>query len=153
MARELKWSTTIDNDNALASGSQTNIALLSNLDAANRRGSTITRIILRVTMYTDTVTTDGFLAFGIILLNNDAVAAGAFPDPNDAADNADWIMRDVLTTRMQSVSDGSQAARGNYDLRAQRLTRSAQDILHMVVNADGVGLEFHVYARILVRLP
>ena len=151
--RPLKWFTTLVQDQALAAGAGTNHALLTTLEEANAKGSTVTRIILNISLATDTLVTDGFLPFGIVYVNADAVIASAFPDPGVASDNVDWLVRDQLHTRMSSLSDGSQLARARYDLRAQRVARSAQDQLHLVTFAAGVGLEYAFFCRVLMRLP
>ena len=151
--RALKWYTTIARDQPIAAGAQANHGILGTLDVGVHKGATVTRILGRVEMGTDTLVTDGFLSFGAIILNTDAVIAGALPDPQTAADNADWLFRDELHTRMSSLSDGSQLARGVYDIRSQRILRSEQDVLHLVVAASGVGLEYNIFIRVLLRLP
>jgi len=153
--RTLEWFSTIAHAQNVTSGGQANVSLLSLMDVSVVKGSTITRIILQFILQAQTAATLGRLNYGIVLVSQDAAAAGAFPDADITADQADWLVRGQETVLASDANDGSQLVRVYRDLRAQRVIRSADDELHFIIdqNASGMNTVFDLFTRVLVRLP
>ena len=157
MPRTLKWFTTLRNDQALTDGAQIEIDLLADLDVANRKGSTVTRLIIDQWIRNDTQQTFKICDTGILWLNGDAFTAGAVPDPGDESDRADWMVRFRMTNQMDATTSGSQQIEDKHlDLRAQRICRAERDQLIWVCedSGSGTGGLFVTFAiRVLLRLP
>ena len=141
----------------LASGAQTNLLLYNaiSLGVRNIKGATITRIIGQLKLRADSLAQNVDLHYGIVVVNADARAAGAFPDPDDLSDRPDWMVRGLLQTVQASLSDSTQWDVAKFDLRAQRILRSEEDELHLILTAGATGfiLEWSAFFRVLVRLP
>ncbi len=152
--RTLKWSTAIHDAQTIAASGQNAHPLLGNL-SGTRKGATITRMLINITLGAAAVDILARLKWGVVIVNNDAALASAFPDADDSADDADWLMRDAAVVVMSDVSDGSQLVRMKYDLRAQRIIRSDQDDLRFVIDRDSpvVTTNYNLFTRVLVRLP
>jgi len=156
MPRGFRWVTRIDDSQAVSSGGQTCIDLLVPYTVLvdNLKGHTITRIIMRIILEPDTTDQITSTHYGIAVVNADAAAANAFPDADIEGDNVAWLMRDFSVNRMTSLTDSSQVADRSYDIRAQRLLRSDQDELHLIVDtSSGGGMIFRMMTRVLLRLP
>jgi len=149
MARPTKWFTSISNGIVVVSNGQNSINLLSAVEVANRKGSTITRILLKLVAHPEA------LSWGLTFVNSDAASAGAFPDTDVATDNVDWLGRGTLFSFSSSLADQSQDDRFEGDLGASRVWRSEQDQFHLIFDASASGTDttVRVAARVLLRLP
>ena len=154
MPRAFQWFTRTTQDNSLASGGQECLNLLTNMNTGVMKSSTITRIVLRLYTRADTVAQQTFASYGVVLVNADAAAASAFPDADIDTDNVAWLVRGMHLNSADSLPDASQFQRSDYDLRAQRVLRSAQEELHFIIDqGSGGGIFYSVHARVLMRLP
>ena len=155
MPRALEWYTTLLGSQSVVNGGQANSSLLDNLPAGLIKGSTITRIIMRLVIRPNVVNTLCFLSFGIVLMTDEAVSASGFPDADVAADQADWIMRSRESASLVNLNDNSQWSRVAFDLRAQRVIRSANDTLQFIIDqhTSGITCTYDLFTRVLVRHP
>jgi len=155
MARPTKWFTSISNGIVVVSNGQNSINLLSAVEVANRKGSTITRILLKLVAHPEAITVLHALSWGLTFVNSDAASAGAFPDTDVATDNVDWLGRGTLFSFSSSLADQSQDDRFEGDLGASRVWRSEQDQFHLIFDASASGTDttVRVAARVLLRLP
>jgi len=154
MARTLKWFTRIVQDGTVPASGQTCVDVLRNVEEANRKGLTITRIIMDFVTLADAVAERTECFWGIVLVNSDAAAADVFPDPATEADNVAWLGRGMHVNGTSDLLDSSNYSRTRIDLRAQRVTRSAQEELHLIIDqSSGGGIVFNVHLRVLCRLP
>ena len=151
--RTLEWFTTHARAQTVTSGGQTANSMLA-LDPLLRKGATITRIIMQLTLQGLSTGLVGICDWGIVVLNGDAVIAQAFPDADVSSDRADWLARGQESVVTSVVSDGSQLVRVFRDLRAQRVIRSEEDELHFIMdqNTSGMTVQYDLFSRILVRL-
>jgi len=156
MARAFKWATRRVVTQAVASANQVCVDLLPalNFEEALKKGSTVTRIIAQVWSRPDTINQETELSFGIAIVNSDAAAANAFPDADIEGDNVAWFLRGMHVNRVSNLNDRSQWSYSSYDLRAQRVMRSAQEELHFIFDqSSGGGIELFLWTRVLMRLP
>ena len=155
--RSFEWFTTDTGFQSLASAAQTNLTLYSATLVGARfiKGATVTRMLLDLRLRSDSVAQLVEAYFGILPVNADARAAGAFPDVDDASDRAGWLYRAKFRTIQDSLSDSSQWDTRHLDLRAQRILRTEEDELQLVVDASGSGftLQWAAYIRVLMRMP
>ena len=154
--RALQWFTSISDAQTVTSGGQSANELLAGLSDTLRKGSTITRIIMQLVLHAGTVdTTFGRVKYGIVLMNQDAVSAGAFPDADVATDNVDWLVRGAEVVSATSLTDSSQFVSVFRDLRAQRMLRTGQELLEFIIDQSTSGqvIGYDLFTRILVRLP
>ena len=155
--RALKWFTTLRQHQALADNAQITFDLLADASVGNADGSTVTRIIAKIWAFNDTSGNPKVLDWGIVFVDNDAAAAGAYPDADDEDERVDWMVRDRLFC-YTAPEAGVQviAAHSALDLRAQRIRRTESDKLTLIMDMDlngtgGVFVSFIV--RVLMRMP
>ncbi len=154
--RPTEWFTTDKIFTTVTDGSQDTTTLLSagQIGARFIKGTTITRMVIDFVMKPGSVAQDVFMYYGIVVMNGDAVVAGGFPEADDVSDRAGWMIRGRLITKADSVSDGAQFARRNLDIRSQRILRSEEDELQLIVDnksAGGFTLTYSAYIRVLVK--
>ena len=120
----------------------------------NIRGATLTRMIFEMHLRSDAVAQENNVNWGILIMNADARAAGAFPDPDDESDRAGWIVRGRLFSMQSDLSDYSQWTHRELDLRAQRIFRDEESELQLILKNNGSFVaEWAIYLRMLIRLP
>ena len=154
-AREVRWFQTHADAQTVTSGGQANVEVLQALSVDQRKGATVTRIILELVLGVAQIDTKCNLKWGIVSLTEDANTAGAFPDADAALDLADWLVRGASIIKMSDVDDGSQFVRVSKDYRAQRILRGATDETHFIIdqNTSGATVNWDLWTRILVKLP
>ena len=101
-------------------------------------------MIIDLRLAADSVAQRVQLLWGIVVVNADARAAGAFPDADDMTDRADWLVRGKMETIQDSLSDASQWDRVSLDLRAQRILHSEEAELHLIIDSVGTGFILQV---------
>ena len=156
--RAFDWYETFSTFFTLAPALQTNIRIRTAFDqgAANLKGSTVTRLIGWIVLAPTVQASLVELAYGVIIVNVDARIAGALPDADDPTDRADWMLRGRMISNMSSLSDSSQWDRNRIDNRAQRIMRSEEDELVLILNASSANnnnLNCALYMRALLKLP
>ena len=157
LRRATQWLSTYKGRGNLASGVQDNLLLVNETELGVRevKGATVTRILLDIRLEASSVAQQVQMHWGIVVVNADARAAGAFPDADDYGDRADWLVRGHLRTIQSDLSDASQWDRVRADLRAQRILRSEESELHLIVDAgsDGFTMIWTAFIRVLMKLP
>ena len=155
--RETEWYSSILGFTNVNNGAQTANRLYSTTSTPISRikGSTITRIIIKMIMHPSVITAIHEMHWGIVIVNEDAIAAGAYPDADDISDRADWLARGWLCGRSANLSDGSQDDRVELDLRSQRIMRAEEDALMLVIDNsnNGNAVSYAYFIRCLVKLP
>ena len=153
--RPMEWFTNERAFAAIASAGQDNHTLFnaSSVGARFVKGTTITRMIIDVRLKPDTVAQQVNLSWGVVVMNADARAAGAFPDVDDISERPGWLVRGRLTAISANLSDMSQQDRVLLDNRSQRILRNEEDELQFIVDAgsDGFGMLWFMYIRTLVK--
>jgi len=151
--REYQWYSKLDEeDRAIASGNQLELDLLNEMVDDNRKGATITRVILDLVIVPDTVAQTTFTSYGLAMVNGDALAAGAVPEADVNADRADWVLRGRARNMVSSLSDRAQVFHKEYDLRAQRVLRSEEMTLAIIFDhSSGGGVEVWYMSRVLMK--
>ena len=152
MPRATKWFETIQGFVNVAAGAQGSNDLLFNLDDANRRMATVTRMIIDLAMHPAAVTTIHELFWGITVETGEQFLAGVHPE-TDVVSDADWLIHGKLYSRSSDLSDSSQDDRVRLDIRAQRVLRGRRDTLVLVVDDSGSGVSYSAFMRVLMRLP
>ena len=149
--RRTAWFGAVTDPVTIAPGGQGTVDLSSPMGGAvgERQGMTIARIrgILRANSTDANLSCES--AFGIIMVENDAALAGAFPDPiGDESNPWLWWQRRVLLP----PSDAAQHI--ELDVRAMRRFRAADDTLRFMIDNDDAAqtLEFVIGFRLLVLL-
>ena len=154
--RRMQWFTSEQVFASLPFGVSGNLLLYNILsqDASPVKGATVTRMLVDLRIQAAGTASRVDMPWGIVLVNADARAAGAFPDPEDLADRAGWLARGRLMTVQDSLSDASQWDRVALDLRSQRVMRNEKDELHLLVHNTTTGtLLWAAYIRVLMKMP
>ena len=97
MARRTSWNDVFV-DVTVATGSQNSASLETGLTADEKEGRTLTRLIGELSLVSNSVAGAygvQTLDIGVAIIDGDAFTAGAFPDPESAADEPPrgWIFR------------------------------------------------------------
>ena len=157
MARPMQWFTRVQRPVVQLTGSQGDFILYNSLSlsAAATKGATVTRLIIDLIFRAESLAQFNEVAWGITTVNADASAAGALPDSDDDTDRAGWLVRGREYNIQDSLSDASQWTRVKMDIRSQRVLRSEQDELHLIVNnhATGFSVIWSAFIRTLMKLP
>ena len=90
------------------------------------QGITVVRLILRVTGTPTTLGASANFTFGVVMVNLDAIAAGAFPDPA-GVDEVPWMVRDRLFM-IRDADAGPQSVMASYDIRSMRKYNGSLDL-------------------------
>ena len=142
----------------LASAAQHGETLLNVPTRPELIRATITRTLLTVVFVIDSETAgdSARLDFGIAIVDSDAVAANALPDPG-TPDSGMWLFRDMdIISAISGARDPRAHVRVKVDLGSQRILRQSQVVQLITDNASVVGVPAitqFVMSRILVKLP
>jgi len=155
--RPMQWFDTETPFGGLAGNAQANL-LLYNVTfqaSASVKGATITRMIIDLRLQAGSVAQLTEVYWGIILVNADARAAGAFPDADDMSETAGWLARGRMMVVQSDLSDRSQWDEVHMDLRSQRVLRNEKDELHLILDNGSASFTANWAAmiRVLVKLP
>lgn len=164
--RKTAWTTTHVNIAPATPGSES----VTTLEAATgeetialnvyREGLSVARILLNgtVNVADPASVNSGTMWFGIVVADNNVIAAAAYPVPG--IDAADWMYLDCRTvSQRESVVAGYDPASSqnvNLDLRSRRRFRSPQDRLLFVNHNDAASVgnvEAYFCVRTLWLLP
>ena len=159
MARSTWWQDRLVGL-SVANGGQNNADLLLNVSSDESRGLTLTRTILALGMFSTTVAGAygvQIVDVGIGLIDRDAAAVAAFPDP-DAQDDSPpsgWLFRKRCLVA-QNGAGAPAIFSCEVDLRAMRKVREGQ--LTLILNSQSqIGTTFTVAVwgsvRMLLLLP
>ena len=150
------WSSASSSFVNIVAGAQANLLLMSNavFPGINAKGSTITRLIVDLRVKAASVAQLNEVFWGIVMVNGDASAAGAFPEADVLGDRAGWMVRGRFMVIQDSLSDRSQWDEAKLDLRAQRIMRNEEDELHLILdNSGGFTAQWAAFIRVLVKNP
>ena len=156
MRRQTQWFTREQINSAVGSGVSDNLTLTSaGVHNTFRQGMTVTRMIIDLVLAADTLAQRNRFYWGICVVNAAARAGGAMPDPSDVTERPSWLVRGRMEVIQNSLSDASQWTRTLLDLRSQRVLRSEDDELQLLIKngATGFGAEWSAFIRVLVKMP
>ena len=153
MPRRTSWEDMIA-DSSITSGSFRNLDMLPNLTADETRGTTVTRIIGSINLFSGTVAGawgKQIVDIGIGVISEDAFNAGAVPDVNQQSDQPQrgWLYRTRMMVEQNGT--GSQIVYPvRFDVRAQRRIDAGTMFLGFT-SAAGTGTSFTVEMAVLTR--
>jgi len=164
MARPTVWEDTLVNED-ITSGGSALVGLTLQLDDTSKRGSTITRMLIRLNFHEEVLNSGTALQrvdLGIGIASQEAFALGvtALPAPQTATERPrlGWYFREEVMVRSSTTDTGFgvPVLRVQADIRAMRKLENGE--LYLRMNSVGsVGVDFTVRAvgliRTLVRLP
>ncbi len=155
--RRLQWYTKNQDFAAIGSASQANMRMYSAIDEGRGdiKGATVTRMIIDIGLRSPTVAQLTRLFWGIVIVDTEARIAGGLPDADDMSDRHDWLIRGRLFNIQSDLSDSSQWTMRHYDIKTQRILRSEEHELLLVIDAgsDGFTMEWTAFTRALMRMP
>ncbi len=151
--RTMQWFTSINPLFTLAANGQLSIDLLGPLAVDQRKGATITRVILDLSLFPTVVTTLHEVFWGLLVMDEEAASAGGFPDADIQSDRQHWLQRGHLISKVLSTSDGKQGDRQMMDIRSQRKLTSEEDTFRIIFDhgATGTSSDIVMFARTLIK--
>ncbi len=88
------------------------------------------------------------------MVDDDALAAAALPDPNEEAEQPGWMLRGAAILLVSNANDGSQFVPIKNDISGQRKFQGNNSSLVFLVNNGGTGtISVHGIIRYLVKKP
>ena len=138
---------------ALGSAAQSQTVLGLFVPDIDDAGKTLLRIIMDVLVVPPATTGDYPFTFGIILVDNDAVAAGATPDPEqDLADP--WLVW-RQEHMFQSTANATLArTQWHLDIKARRKIGASSDIVAIFESGGmAANVDLTLGGRLLMALP
>ena len=131
--RGLFWiDTNIDETTGSAEQDSTDLTTLMVDD--EKKGATLVRTILSLRSVLIAAGTGGLLGMGIVIVNDDALSAGVFPDANSAGDQPGWLWRRQLPIATSDPNDSSQWLATDIDIRAKRTLTGEDSNLMLIIN-------------------
>ena len=97
-----------------------------------RKGATLVRTIVDLMAGLSVAGTGGMLAMGIVITNDDALAAAALPNPEDDADQPGWLWRVRKSVFTNITTDRATLTPFFVDLRAKR-KMSGEDLTPVLI--------------------
>ncbi len=154
--RGVYWEDTII-DQTLGANSQFGQSLDAGIPEDEKKGVTVTRILLEIDVVAVTAGTGGIFSAGIAIVQDDASAALSFPDPDSVGDDPGWLWRVARQGVFNNdPNDFSQARHYKLDLRAQRKYVGEDYSLMLIgMNLAGVASSLNVDGslRVLYKRP
>ncbi len=151
--RQVQWYDSILADTVPAV-SQIGIDLTQNLPVQNLKGTTVTRILVDFRIRHGVTAVGNALAWGITLVDEDALTAAALPDANEESEQPGWLFRGAQNFRVSDVNDYTQEVAIKQDLKGQRKFAGNSSRLVLLVSNGGANAVFlNGMIRLLVKKP
>ena len=158
MPRPTDWQDTVFNQSAVA-GAQNSISLDGVLTAADLRGTTLIRTIIRLNLQSATVAGawgSQRADIGIGIVSRDAFTAGSFPDPVTGDDKPPrgWVWRDSVGVAQNGVG-GPIIVRVDADIRGARKIENGRLVLvwnNTNILGTSAVLQLYGLIRVLMKL-
>ncbi len=153
--RKVAWMGGTTDPATVTAGAQTAVNLTSTLEDTTenpigKRGLTIVRTHATLRINSTDASLSAEMSFGLIMMDGDAVAASAYPDPlqDPEASWLHWARRVLLP-----ASDSQQHL--ELDIKAKRRFRGNDDNLMLILQNDDAtqSFEFAFGFRLLLMLP
>ena len=150
----MKWIGTASNNSlSIAVGAQT-ILEVTNPTADHYSNATIRRILGSLTFNTEFANVNIFFRAGLIVMDGDALSAGAPPDP--WADETNWLWEKSGWFRTDVVNSPGSEMRLEVDVRVGRKLPQARASLVLVMEnlaGSGNALTWFEVLKVLIRQP
>ena len=119
--RAVEWYSRTLFNTAVAASGQSNLDLSSEVPDALKKGGTIIRTLLDLTVNANLASTTTDVSLGLVLVTADALAAGAFPDARAFQDEPGWLYKNTCLVRGDaSFAAAYQGTHIKEDLRGRR---------------------------------
>ena len=113
--------------------------LTANMQDDEKKGMTLVRTIVDLDLHATSVSSGGRLALGIVIAEDDAIAAGSFPEAQDNIGKPGWVWKALKTFGTSDINDRSQRTIIHEDLKSRRkFQASGYDLVLIVNNFEGV---------------
>ena len=136
--RGLFWIDTNIDENT-ASGTQDMTDLTTLMVDDEKKGATLVRTILHLDMILTAAGTGGLMALGLVMVDDDAMSAGAVPEANSAGEQPGWIFRSQRVISTTDPNDSSQFLKWDLDIRARRKLTGENSNLLLIINAGSLS--------------
>ena len=150
--RPLGWFDYSAENQTLTSNTQVAVITSSDMTDADKRGGTVTRLLVTVHIRPSLINLGQMVTYGMALVHEDQTN---YPDPQVSTDQPGWLFKDQIRVIMSDLEDGSQIRRQMYDIRSQRKFRGPSDLVRFIIfnNAGGgSSIVWDVFIRMLCRL-
>ena len=151
MPRAMQWITKLQSWTTLAAGAQQANQLDTQL--LQRQGATLTRLVGFIDVGPAAAALRTQVAWGIIIMDQTAFAAGSFPSPI-VPTQVPWCYWEAHEFLRFGITTGESRERFRFDIRGQRKYGIRDDILTFVIDnaAGGSSVNGLLSLRALFRL-
>ena len=152
--RKTSWFDVTVNVDTLLSGQQVSSVLTTNMGDDEKYGATIIRTIVPLSVNMTVASSGGIVSLGIVMVNQDAQAAQAMPDPEADLDQPGWMWRTRRVVSSSLVNDQSQALFIFADLKVSRKFAGEEVDSVLIMGYSGVdSINIDGLVRTLVLRP
>ena len=153
--RATQWFDQTIAINALAENQITSTTLLPTILDLAKKGATILRTLIDINIQAVTVNVNLILDVGVVMMQSDAIVAGAFPDPADDAEQPGWLYRKSIGLYTTDAFSTVNRVPFLADIKAKRKFAGEAWELMMIWERDAaVGtLNIQGLVRVLIAKP
>ena len=146
--RAVEWFDSLINETVTTS--QQTDDLSANIPSDEKKGMTIIRLLIDLVCAAAATGTGNVIAMGIAMVENDAVAAAAFPDPGAETDQPGWLWREVFSVYTSTLNDRAQSVPIVRDIRARRRFPARQTSLYLIIDTVSGSTSINIDGSIRV---
>ena len=112
--------------------------ITANMQDDEKKGMTLVRTLVNLSLLPIATGPGSVVALGLVMIEDDAIAAGSFPEPGDNIQKPGWLWKTILPTSTALVNQNSDATLIREDLRGKRkFPASGWDLMLLVNNIQG----------------
>ena len=149
--RPVEWFDTLV-DLSLAASTQNGTVLTTNILDAVKKGATIVRTIVDLWYSVNALNQNSICDLGLVMINDDAIGSGSFPDPQTVTDKPGWMLRKrvVIQGSEENVPESNHFV---FDLKTSRiLAGDDMDLILITNNNAGGQVNIKGLVRVLIKL-
>ena len=125
-------------DESQAANSDAVVNLTEHL-VGKAKGMTLVRTLINLSFNNATAGTGSTCDQGIVMVENDALAALALPEPADPTEDPGWVWRNRLIVSSSLANDSSQFVIVKEDIRSRRKFPGDDNELVLILRVGGLG--------------
>ena len=136
--RAVEWFDFQINLTVAGSGGQNTVNLTANLQDDEKKGMTLVRTLIQLAAMPIATGAGSVLAMGIVMIEDDALAAGSVPEPGDNIQKPGWLWKTLFSSSTAVVNARADATLIKEDLRGMRkFAASGSDLVLVAENIQG----------------
>ena len=149
--RAVEWFD-VDMSFSVASAGQESRALTVSMLDSQKKGATIVRTVLDLWLISTVLNARVEIVFGVVLINDDAFASSALPDPSDPSDQPGWMWRQKVIIA-GDASNTDETVHVHVDSPAKRKFPGEEHQQLLIIDSQTGAFDVECWGRVLVMKP